>query len=156
MSPHSSRLGAKPKVAGTESDLIRAILVDDERLMRQHLRRHLSHHPEIEIVGEAVSVSAAWELISEVHPEVVFLDVQMAPQDGFALLPLLDTPDGKHRSALVWTVGEKDAAGWTGLSDRAFTAEVQSRVSDIFGQVELCAPRMSYPLKPSRIFIVDY
>ncbi len=91
MSPHSSRRGAMPKEAvGSKPDLIRAILVDDERLMRQHLRGHLGNHPEIEIVGEADSVTSAWQLISEVHPEVVFLDVQMAPQDGFELLPLLE------------------------------------------------------------------
>ena len=68
------------------------------------------------------------------------------PAGPFALLPLLDLPDGRHRSALVWTVAEKDADGWTGLSDRAFLAEVQSRVSDILGQVALAAPRMAYPL----------
>jgi 2-octaprenyl-6-methoxyphenol hydroxylase len=68
------------------------------------------------------------------------------PAGPFALLPLLDLPDGRHRSALVWTVAEKDAAGWTGLLDRAFLAEVQLRVVDILGQVELAAPRMSYPL----------
>jgi two-component system LytT family response regulator len=80
-----------PKEAvGSKSDLIRVILVDDERLMRQHLRGHLGNHPEIEIVGEADSVTAAWKLISEVHPEVVFLDVQMGPEEGFALMPLLE------------------------------------------------------------------
>lgn len=68
------------------------------------------------------------------------------PAGPFALLPLLDLPDGRHRSALVWTVAEKDAAGWTGLSDRAFLAEVQARVADILGTVELAAARMSYPL----------
>ena len=77
-------------MAGTDSDPIRAILVDDERLMRQHLRRHLSHHPEIEIVGEADSVASAWKLIARENPEVVFLDVQMGAEDGFALLPLLE------------------------------------------------------------------
>lgn len=67
------------------------------------------------------------------------------PAGPFALLPLLDEA-GKHRSALVWTVAEKDAAAWTGLSDRAFLAEVQKRVGPIFGAVELAAPRMSWPL----------
>lgn len=68
------------------------------------------------------------------------------PAGPFALLPLLDAPDGRHRSALVWTVAEKDAPGWTAMSDRAFLAEVQARVSDILGTTELAAPRMSYPL----------
>ncbi|PLK27663.1 UbiH/UbiF/VisC/COQ6 family ubiquinone biosynthesis hydroxylase [Novosphingobium sp. TH158] len=67
------------------------------------------------------------------------------PAGPFALLPLLDE-NGRHRSALVWTVAEKDAAAWTGLSDRAFLAEVQERVGEILGKVELAAPRMSYPL----------
>lgn len=67
------------------------------------------------------------------------------PAGPFALLPLLDE-NGRHRSALVWTVAEKDAAGWTGLSDRAFLAEVQERVGEILGKVELAAPRMSWPL----------
>jgi 2-octaprenyl-6-methoxyphenol hydroxylase len=67
------------------------------------------------------------------------------PAGPFALLPLLDE-DGHHRSALVWTVAEADAAGWTGLSDTAFLAEVQKRVGDILGRVKLAAPRMSWPL----------
>ncbi|MES2493131.1 MAG: UbiH/UbiF/VisC/COQ6 family ubiquinone biosynthesis hydroxylase [Pseudomonadota bacterium] len=67
------------------------------------------------------------------------------PAGPFALLPLLDEA-GRHRSALVWTIAEQDAAGWAGLSDAAFLAEVQSRVVDILGVVELSAPRMSYPL----------
>jgi two-component system, LytTR family, response regulator len=75
---------------GRETDPIRAILVDDERLMRQHLRGHLKVYPDMMIVGEADSVAAAWELIAREKPEVVFLDVQMSPEDGFALLPLLE------------------------------------------------------------------
>ena len=68
------------------------------------------------------------------------------PAGPFALLPLLDTPDGKHRSALVWTVAEKDAGGVLALSPRAFLAEVEKRMHAIFGAVELIAPRMSFPL----------
>jgi 2-octaprenyl-6-methoxyphenol hydroxylase len=68
------------------------------------------------------------------------------PAGPFALLPLRDTSDGRHRSALVWTVAEKDAAGVTGLSDRGFVAEVEKRMHGLFGAIELAAPRMSYPL----------
>jgi len=88
MSPHSLRIAASDM--GRETDPIRAILVDDERLMRQHLRGHLKVYPDMTIVGEADSVAAAWELIAREKPEVVFLDVQMSPEEGFALLPLLE------------------------------------------------------------------
>jgi 2-octaprenyl-6-methoxyphenol hydroxylase len=65
---------------------------------------------------------------------------------ALALLPLRDLPDGRHRSALVWTVPEKDAKGVTGMSDAAFVAEVAKRMDGLYGKVELSAPRMSYPL----------
>lgn len=68
------------------------------------------------------------------------------PAGPFALLPLLDGPGGTHRSALVWTVDEKDAAGVLALSDRAFIAEVEKRMHGVFGAVSLEGPRSSYPL----------
>lgn len=69
------------------------------------------------------------------------------PAGPFALLPLLDDAEGRHRSALVWTVREKDAAGVAKMGDRAFLHEVESRMHGIFAAIELAAPRMSYPLK---------
>jgi 2-octaprenyl-6-methoxyphenol hydroxylase len=68
------------------------------------------------------------------------------PAGPFALLPMLDRPDGKHRSALVWTVAEKDAAGMLALSERAFIAEAEKRMHGIFGAIALEGPRSSYPL----------
>ena len=68
------------------------------------------------------------------------------PAGPFALLPLLDDAEGRHRSALVWTVDERDAAGTLKLSDRAFLAEVEKRMHGVFGRVELNGTRSSYPL----------
>ncbi len=68
------------------------------------------------------------------------------PAGPFALLPLLDDENGRHRSALVWTVDESDAAGATKMGDRAFLHEVAKRMHGVFGGIELAAPRMSYPL----------
>ncbi|MCK9541949.1 MAG: UbiH/UbiF/VisC/COQ6 family ubiquinone biosynthesis hydroxylase [Novosphingobium sp.] len=68
------------------------------------------------------------------------------PAGPFALLPLLDDAQGRHRSALVWTVAEKDAAGVCALSDRAFLSEVERHMHGLYGAIELAAPRMSYPL----------
>ncbi len=68
------------------------------------------------------------------------------PAGPFALLPMLDDADGRHRSALVWTVGESDAAGTLKLSDRAFLAELDKRMGDLFGAITAVGPRSSYPL----------
>ena len=68
------------------------------------------------------------------------------PAGPFALLPMLDAEDGRHRSALVWTVDEKDAAGVLKLSDRAFLAEVEKRMGNVFGAITGVGPRASFPL----------
>jgi two-component system LytT family response regulator len=69
---------------------MKAILVDDERIARQELRRLLLAHPEIEITGEAHNGEQAVELIPKLTPDVVFLDIQMPEMTGFELLTKLD------------------------------------------------------------------
>ncbi|MGN3974103.1 UbiH/UbiF/VisC/COQ6 family ubiquinone biosynthesis hydroxylase [Tsuneonella sp. SYSU-LHT278] len=68
------------------------------------------------------------------------------PAGPFALLPMLDDAEGRHRSALVWTVDEKDAAGTLKLGERAFHAEVVKRMGDVLGMVSGIGPRSSFPL----------
>jgi len=71
---------------------MKALLIDDERLARNELRRLLAAHPDVEIVGEAVDVEDALEKIAELKPALIFLDVQMPGADGFSLLEQLDLP----------------------------------------------------------------
>jgi two-component system, LytTR family, response regulator len=70
--------------------MIRALIVDDERLARSELRRLLAIHAEIEIVGEAANIADAERAINELQPELLFLDVQMPGGSGFDLLAALD------------------------------------------------------------------
>jgi len=71
---------------------MKALLIDDERLARNELRRLLAVHADIEIVGEAKDGTDAEEKISAFKPELLFLDVQMPGGDGFSLLEKLDPP----------------------------------------------------------------
>jgi len=68
---------------------LRTIIVDDEKPARELFREQLAAYQEIEIVGEADRVSSATELVRGLAPELVFLDVQMPEETGFALLPVL-------------------------------------------------------------------
>jgi len=70
--------------------MIRAIIVDDERLARTELRRLLAAHAEIEIVGEAANIVDAESAINTLQPDLIFLDVQMPGGSGFDLLAALD------------------------------------------------------------------
>jgi two-component system LytT family response regulator len=69
---------------------MKALIVDDERLARQELRRLLAAHPEIEIVAEACNGEEAFQWIQQESPELVFLDIQMPGLSGFDLLERLD------------------------------------------------------------------
>lgn len=68
------------------------------------------------------------------------------PAGPFALLPLLDDDQGRHRSALVWTVAEKDAAGTLAMSREMFAAEVAKRMHGVLGDIELQGGISAYPL----------
>jgi 2-octaprenyl-6-methoxyphenol hydroxylase len=67
------------------------------------------------------------------------------PTGPFALLPMNDDKAG-HRSAIVWSVPEEDAAGWLSLNDEDFAAEAQAAMGGFLGRVEMLAPRSSFPL----------
>jgi 2-octaprenyl-6-methoxyphenol hydroxylase len=68
------------------------------------------------------------------------------PAGPFAILPLIDGPEGEHRSALVWTVDKKAAPAMLGLPDRAYQAEAEKRMGGMLGAVRMISPRSSYPL----------
>ena len=69
---------------------MRALLVDDERLARNALRRLLSVHDDIEIVGEAADAAAAKASLRALDPDLLFLDIEMPGGDGFSLLQQLE------------------------------------------------------------------
>ena len=70
---------------------IKVLIVDDESLARDYIRRLLGKNkPEFEIIGEASNGKLALQLIAEHKPDLVFLDVQMPETDGFQMLEKLD------------------------------------------------------------------
>jgi two-component system LytT family response regulator len=70
---------------------MKALIIDDEPLVRLELGRLLKRHPEVEIAGEARDGEEALALIGGVSPELLFLDIQMPGMIGFDVLDQLDT-----------------------------------------------------------------
>ena len=68
---------------------IRVLLVDDEPLARERVRKLLEKEPDIELLGECADGASAVQLIREHAPDLVFLDVQMPELDGFGVLERL-------------------------------------------------------------------
>lgn len=72
----------------------RAIIIDDERLARNELKKLLSEFPEIEVVDEASNADEGLQKIESQNPDLIFLDIQMPGKTGFDLLSELHrTPE---------------------------------------------------------------
>jgi two-component system, LytTR family, response regulator len=65
---------------------LRVLIVDDELPARRKLRAHLSPQPDVEVLGEAGSGPEAVDAIRRLHPDLVFLDVQMPGMTGFEVI----------------------------------------------------------------------
>ncbi|TDO97686.1 LytR/AlgR family response regulator transcription factor [Flavobacterium sp. 245] len=69
---------------------IKVIIVDDERLSREELKRALRMYEDFVLVGEAENADDAKVLIEEKIPDLIFLDISMPEKSGFDLLESLD------------------------------------------------------------------
>lgn len=65
--------------------MIRAVIVEDEAPARDKLRRWLLQEPGIEIIGEAEDGLTAIQALTELGPDVVFLDIRIPEIDGLEL-----------------------------------------------------------------------
>jgi two-component system LytT family response regulator len=71
------------------SSRLRVAIVDDEALARSVLREYLTASADVDIVAECQNGFEAVKVVSELHPDLLFLDVQMPKLDGFEVLELV-------------------------------------------------------------------
>ena len=69
----------------------KTVIIDDERLAREEVKRALKKYSEFEIVGEANNVDEAIKVIRMENPDIIFLDIHMPEKSGFDLLEELTT-----------------------------------------------------------------
>ena len=69
---------------------VRTIIIDDERLARNELRKLLQEFSEIEVIDEAANADEGLEKIEQHSPDLIFLDIQMPGKTGFELLEQID------------------------------------------------------------------
>ena len=70
--------------------MYKALIIDDERLARNELKKLLADFSEIEIIGEAANATEGIEKIESLMPDLIFLDIQMPGKTGFEMLEELD------------------------------------------------------------------
>lgn len=69
---------------------IKVVIVDDERLSREELKRALKVYEDFVLIGEAENADDAKDMIEAKMPDLIFLDIQMPEKSGFDLLESLD------------------------------------------------------------------
>jgi two-component system LytT family response regulator len=72
-------------------EVLRALLVDDERLARRELAKLLKDHADVSVIGEASTIAEAIDKIVRLRPDLVFLDIQLQGETGFDLFDRIDT-----------------------------------------------------------------
>lgn len=77
---------------------LKTIIIDDELIGTQRLKRLLEPYQLFEVMAEAVNGKEGYDLIEKMHPDVIFLDIEMPVMNGFEMLKLI-----KHRPKVVFT-----------------------------------------------------
>jgi DNA-binding NarL/FixJ family response regulator len=69
-----------PVAAQSKNFSVKILVSDDSEIVRRGIRQLLSGHTEIEIVGEAANYAQTIQLVCDLHPEIVVLDLHMADE----------------------------------------------------------------------------
>lgn len=107
-----------------------AVIVDDEPAARDAVRTFLDEVPEVDVIGEAATGRDAIEVVRAVQPDLLFLDIQMPDQDGFAVLDALG--DDMPRGVVLVTAHSEYA-------QRAFEVHALDYVMKPFGRPRFMA-----------------
>jgi DNA-binding NarL/FixJ family response regulator len=90
--------------------MIRVVLVDDQTLVRQGVRGLLELLPDIEVVGEASDGQEALDIVPQLKPDVLLLDIRMPRLSGIAVLEALRDADSLPPTLVLTTFDDGDAA----------------------------------------------
>jgi two-component system LytT family response regulator len=71
---------------------IKALIIDDEQLARTLIINYLKDYPMVQIIGECENGFEGARMITELKPDIVFLDIQMPKINGFEMLELIEDP----------------------------------------------------------------
>lgn len=88
--PHAGPAESEASVNGADGHgKVRVVLIDDEELIRAGLALVLAAETDIEIVGEANNGRSGLEVVAELQPDVIVMDIRMPIMDGVAATKVL-------------------------------------------------------------------
>ncbi len=87
---------------------IRIVLADDHWLMRDETRRVLEQSPDLKVVGEAEDGQQALELVQQLQPDVLVLDIRMPKLNGIEVLQQLKEASPKTKTLILTAFDDDD------------------------------------------------
>lgn len=134
--------------AQAAAPVVRVLLVDDQRLIREGLRTLLELHGDIRVVGEAKDGLQAEALIEQLAPQVVLMDLRMPRRDGVEA-----TREIKARwpavQVLVLTTYDDDDLVFKSIEAGASGYLLKDVGSDALAEAVRAASRGDSPLQPN-------
>jgi DNA-binding NarL/FixJ family response regulator len=87
---------------------VRVVLADDQPLVRAGLRVLIADTPDIDVVGEAGTGAQAVQLVRDVHPDVVVMDIRMPGMDGIEATRMITAGPETARVVVLTTFDDDD------------------------------------------------
>lgn len=87
---------------------VRVVLADDQPLIRSGLRVLIADHPDLDVVGEAGTGAQAVQLVRELRPDVVVMDIRMPGMDGIEATGLITAGAGSARVVVLTTFDDDE------------------------------------------------
>ena len=119
---------------------IKILIVDDHPMMREALRTALMEEPGLEVIGEASNGMEAFAMTSEIHPDVILMDLLMSGMDGLEATTRILAADANARVLVVTSLEDEEKilaaiqAGALGYfpktAPRTFLLEAIHKVAD--------------------------
>jgi two-component system, LytTR family, response regulator len=122
--------------------MMRALVVDDERLARNELCRLLAAHPQVAVVGEAASVAGAIAQAAALAPDLILLNAGLPDGSGYDVLAALE-----QAPEIIFTSGHGDCPPDFLLKP--------VRAQQLAAALERAAVRQGMGEAPRRLFIRD-
>src|SRR5215469_13925260 len=88
----------------------RVLIVDDHPAVREALAMRLATHPDLDVCGEAATVSQALAIVQANDPDVAVIDIGLKEGDGIELLKRLKARRARVRG-IVWSMRSEDLYG---------------------------------------------
>jgi DNA-binding NarL/FixJ family response regulator len=137
-----------PDADSSRRDVVKILLVDDQRLLREGLRTLLELHNDLRIVGEAGDGIQAEALVEQLRPRVVLMDLRMPRRDGVEATRRIMArwPDV---AVLVLTTYDDDELVFQSIEAGAAGYLLKDVGSDALAEAVRAASRGESPLQPT-------